>query len=565
MCIGAAELRNEQFLLQGAALLSYSTDSSMYWSGLPRLLGEPPDPTASPLLETMREEHCAAVDAQRPFRPQNYPTETTAEIEWLFVNEPADGSLTKLGLDAWPGTLPSSEDPSRAVRVPLPWSHFAAHFERIGEQLRAIGEQPLSYEEFVAMRCYTGPLYVKYNSVLRSAGGEPTMVARAAELCDGNRYSATLYVLLAAISRVAKLSPPATVYRAPGGALPASFWRQHSDGCQGGLELGFLSATTNKAEAMRYARRAPGMILLEVQQGFVARGASIAWLSQYPTEDEVLLPPLTALEVVGTRIEGAIVLVEIRPSVVPGRPWVSTGADDLAAAVARREAEVARREADAAQKAREWSANFIAQRAMHAREQHKLLLDGRVEMWREAMQSNLLIHAQRKVATVSARLAEASHAIARERWKRAETVVERDRATELLRVRQGDVDSMYRALKMADQRSKAATARERIAAQQVEQLTQHVQSQRQRLLKTYTSAQCLIARRARVRWSSQLAAQELLSNVMRRNSVAAAEEPPIDETEPAKTSHGTVSSMLPDGLSLVELIGRLRQTIGPPA
>ena len=52
---------------------------------------------------------------------------------------------------------------------------------------------------------------------------------------------------------------------------------------QGGLELAFMS-TTDKEEAMGYARRAPGMILFEIQQGFVARGASIAWLSQYPDE-----------------------------------------------------------------------------------------------------------------------------------------------------------------------------------------------------------------------------------------------------------------------------------------
>ena len=40
--------------------------------------------------------------------------------------------------------------------------------------------------------------------------------------------------------------------------------------------------------------------------------------SQYPSEEEILLPPLTALEVVGTRIEGAVVIVEIRPSMQGG-------------------------------------------------------------------------------------------------------------------------------------------------------------------------------------------------------------------------------------------------------
>lgn len=71
------------------------------------------------------------------------------------------------------------------------------------------------------------------------------------------------------------------VYRAPGGALPNSFWaRDPHTGVQGGLELAFMSTTVDKEEAMKYARRAPGMILFEIQQGFVARGASVAWLSQ---------------------------------------------------------------------------------------------------------------------------------------------------------------------------------------------------------------------------------------------------------------------------------------------
>lgn len=49
----------------------------------------------------------------------------------------------------------------------------------------------------------------------------------------------------------------------------------------GGLEYAFMSTTMDKEEAMKYARRAPGMILFEIDQGFVARGASISWLSQY--------------------------------------------------------------------------------------------------------------------------------------------------------------------------------------------------------------------------------------------------------------------------------------------
>jgi len=81
---------------------------------------------------------------------------------------------------------------------------------------------------------------------------------------------------------------------------------------------------------MKYARRAPGMILFEVQQGFVARGASIAWLSQYPKEEDIFLPPLTALEVSGSRIEGAVVVVELRPSMQANISGLRSGAQDLA-------------------------------------------------------------------------------------------------------------------------------------------------------------------------------------------------------------------------------------------
>ena len=96
----------------------------------------------------------------------------------------------------------------------------------------------------------------------------------------GNRYATTLHVLCSAIVKLGKVVPVNTVYRAPGGALPASFWCKQPEGVQGGMELAFMSTTTAKAEAMAYARRAPGMLLFEIQQGFVARGASISWLSQ---------------------------------------------------------------------------------------------------------------------------------------------------------------------------------------------------------------------------------------------------------------------------------------------
>ena len=43
--------------------------------------------------------------------------------------------------------------------------------------------------------------------------------------------------------------------------------------------------------------------LFEIQLGQVDRGATLSWISQFPGEEEVLLPPLSNLEVVGEPVE----------------------------------------------------------------------------------------------------------------------------------------------------------------------------------------------------------------------------------------------------------------------
>ena len=171
---------------------------------------------------------------------------------------------------------------------------------------------------------------MKYNGICRAGSGIDFLVAKCDQLTLGNYYPTTLNTLSTTILKLGRITPASKVYRAPGGALPASFWRRDPEsGVQGGLELAFMSTTVDKEEAMIYARRAPGMILFEIQQGFVARGASIAWLSQYPKEEEILMPPLTALEVAGTRIEGAVVVVELRPTMRANSCGLLTGAEDL--------------------------------------------------------------------------------------------------------------------------------------------------------------------------------------------------------------------------------------------
>ena len=53
---------------------------------------------------------------------------------------------------------------------------------------------------------------------------------------------------------------------------------------------------------MEYAKFSGVKLIFEVNQGMVARGADVSWLSMYPKEDEVLFPPMCACEVQQTRV-----------------------------------------------------------------------------------------------------------------------------------------------------------------------------------------------------------------------------------------------------------------------
>ena len=140
-----------------------------------------------------------------------------------------------------------------------------------------------------ALRLYSGPIYAKYNTVLRGAVCSD-FVEYLESVCKGNHYPTTLHVLAQAILKLGLLNTTRHVYRAPGGALPPNFWRRCCNGTVGILEPGCLSASTSKEEALKYARKSKAGLLFEIHQGFVARGACLAELSQHPNEEEVLLP-----------------------------------------------------------------------------------------------------------------------------------------------------------------------------------------------------------------------------------------------------------------------------------
>ena len=104
-------------------------------------------------------------------------------------------------------------------------------------------------------------------------------------------------------------------------------------GVRGGIEYGFSSTTTDKSQALSYAtgggggKQGEAMTIFEMQMGMVDRGADLTWLSQYPHEREVLLPPLTGIEALGTDVEGGDAGDPLTPVAKHGRTDARAGAE----------------------------------------------------------------------------------------------------------------------------------------------------------------------------------------------------------------------------------------------
>jgi hypothetical protein len=113
------------------------------------------------------------------------------------------------------------------------------------------------------------------------------------------------------------------VYRGvSGGMLPREFWFKNEYGIRGGVELAFMSTTTNRDVAIYYSKpsnKETCSMVFEIQMGMVDRGAEMSWVSQFPEEVEILFPPLTTIEIVDEpRVEetslGRVICVPLRLS-----------------------------------------------------------------------------------------------------------------------------------------------------------------------------------------------------------------------------------------------------------
>jgi ankyrin repeat protein len=159
--------------------------------------------------------------------------------------------------------------------------------------------KPINESEVIAGRAYTGPLYFKMNGSLRFASKK----FGNQEHLKGNSYTNLIYAcasLLRKFSEISIIPPGRMVYRGMHGVdLPEAFKVCKEGGGRGGVDFGFLSTSTNEMVAVSYIGGKAMPVLFQFDVGDIDRGASLSFLSQYPNEDEVLIPPLSYLEVIG--------------------------------------------------------------------------------------------------------------------------------------------------------------------------------------------------------------------------------------------------------------------------
>ena len=132
-------------------------------------------------------------------------------------------------------------------------------------------------------------MYEKYNTVLRAKSGNEFLMAKFGKVCKGNLYVTTIHAINSGILKLSRMQRACTVWRGVhGGVLPEQFWTENEHGVMGGVERAFMSTTTSRDVAEGYARQNGSSVamLFKIRMGMIDRGASIAFLSQFPVEAE---------------------------------------------------------------------------------------------------------------------------------------------------------------------------------------------------------------------------------------------------------------------------------------
>ena len=183
------------------------------------------------------------------------------------------------------------------------FDHFVKH-----ELSQKSGLEPA---HVLALRLYSTAIYKSINGPLRDTtrqGAHPLAVT-VAFVDEAVRRLRSV----GARERTSTISEQILWRGMRNAAVPEDFMQQ------GGTELAPMSTTADLAVAMEYSASKNPVLLRLATTSFMDRGADISFLSAFPSEKEVLYPPLTFLAPTGnvstTTIGDATVkVIEVKPS-----------------------------------------------------------------------------------------------------------------------------------------------------------------------------------------------------------------------------------------------------------
>ena len=165
------------------------------------------------------------------FTTGNYNLTNTPVLEWEFVVKPRKGFQyphTPKDKGQWPAGC------GWRGECGLETIELEAFLARV-EVAREVTRAGLLDSEVIALRLYTGPMFVLYNAVLRGFPENDLRGLWDSKAGRDNRYETTIVAIASGITKLSKITEVPSdrrLYRGLGGlVLPKQFWERYAE-CQ---------------------------------------------------------------------------------------------------------------------------------------------------------------------------------------------------------------------------------------------------------------------------------------------------------------------------------------------
>jgi len=241
---------------RGASLFGTIQD---FHTGLEARIGLP----RTDLWKAMEDEHVQRDDSSLEFIPPNSKVSTSPEKEWRLANATGTHGSHEL-TDDW--ILETGQD---GRRLPTPQTLENLYV------CDDVQKAKLRKEEVIALILYTGPMYSRYNAVLR------LFPEATVKTLKGNKYTTTIHLIVSGVIKLSrcfelpKRPEDRFVYRGLCNLdLPDAFKQPNEYNVTGGVEFGLMSTSLDRDVALEYARKGGKATIFKIRIGAVDRGSS---------------------------------------------------------------------------------------------------------------------------------------------------------------------------------------------------------------------------------------------------------------------------------------------------